>query len=212
MPSFVGYRQLLHPHTLNRDYDMLKTTFASLALLMAAGSASAQTMDHSRMDHGAHMGTMHSGQRQADVAQRGKEVMPFSLAATTHIFTKTAQGGVQQVVVKKSDDAEQVRLTRLHLQEIREQFLKGDFSGPTRIHGQDMPGLAELKAAAPGQVAIAYKDIKGGAELSYTIANPALVAALHRWFDAQLSDHGKDAMAGHAGHAGHSGHGEMKKP
>lgn len=199
---------------------MLKTTFASLALLMGAGGVSAQTTDHSsmddsRMNHGAHVSTMPAGQRQVDVARRGKEVMPFSLAATTHIFTKTAQGGVQQVVLKNSEDTEQVRLTRLHLQEIREQFLKGDYSGPTRIHGHDMPGLAELKAAAPGQVAITYADIKGGAELSYATANSALVAALHRWFDAQLSDHGKDAMAGHAGHSGHSGptgHGELKKP
>jgi len=29
-----------------------------------------------------------------------------------------------------------------------------------------MPGLAELKAAKPGQIAIAYKDVKGGAELT----------------------------------------------
>jgi hypothetical protein len=28
------------------------------------------------------------------------------------------------------------------------------------------------------------------------------VAALHQWFDAQLADHGKDAMAGHAQHGG----------
>lgn len=186
---------------------MFKTTLASLALLMGTGSALAQAMDH-----GAHMGSMSGGQRQADVAKRGKEVMPFSLAATTHVFTKTAQGGVQQVVVKKAGDAEQVRLTRLHLQEIRAQFLKGDYSAPTRIHGQDMPGLAELKAAAPGQIAITYKDIQGGAELAYTTANPTLVAALHRWFDAQLADHGKDATAGHGGHGGHTGHGGMKKP
>jgi hypothetical protein len=31
------------------------------------------------------------------------------------------------------------------LKEIRGQFLKGDFSGPARIHGQDMPGSAALK-------------------------------------------------------------------
>lgn len=189
-----------------RDNDMLKTTIASLVLLSCAGGVHAQAMDHSSMDHGAHMANMPHGQRQADVAQRGKDVMPFSLAATTHIFSKTAQGGVQQVVVKDASDAEQVRLTRLHLREIRDQFLKGDFSGPTLIHGQDMPGLAELKAARPGQIAIAYADLKDGAELGYTTGNPALVSALHQWFDAQLADHGKDAMAGHAGH------GNMKKP
>ncbi|WP_221179057.1 hypothetical protein [Pseudomonas brassicacearum] len=41
-------------------------------------------------------------QRQAEVADHGKDVMPFSLAATTHIFTKTAEGGIQQVVAKKA--------------------------------------------------------------------------------------------------------------
>ena len=69
-----------------------------------------------------------------------------------------------------------------------------------------MPGLAALKAARPGQIAIAYTDLKDGAELSYITANAALVSALHQWFDAQLADHGKDAMTGHAGH------GDMKKP
>lgn len=182
-------------------------SLASLALLMGTATTSAQTQDHSHTGHGSHKGAMPSTQRQADVAQRGQAVMPFSLAATTHIFTQTPQGGIQQVVVKNGDDAEQIRLTREHLQEIREQFLKGDYSGPTRIHGQDMPGLAELKAAAPGQIAIGYKPVEGGAELNYTTANAALVAALHRWFDAQLADHGKDAMAGHAGHAGHGRHG-----
>lgn len=188
--------------TLNRDNDMLRNISASLLLLTGAAAASAQAMDHDKMDHGAHQAAMASGQRQADVAQRGKDVMPFSLAATTHVFTKTSRGGVQQVVVKKPGDAEQVRLTRLHLQEIRDQFLKGDYSGPAHIHGQDMPGLAELQAAAPGQIAIRYRDIPGGAELSYSTGNAALVSALHRWFDAQLSDHGRDAMAGHSGHGG----------
>jgi hypothetical protein len=39
-------------------------------------------------------------QQQAEVAKRGKDVMPFSLKATTHVFVKTAAGGVQRVVVK----------------------------------------------------------------------------------------------------------------
>lgn len=157
-------------------------------------------MDHSNMDHAAHMKMMADAQRQAEVAGRGKDVMPFSLAATTHIFSKTAEGGTQQVVTKKSNDVAQVKLARAHLQEIRDQFLKGDFSGPSHIHGQDMPGLADLKAAKPGQIAIAYKDVKGGGQLTYRTQDASLVAALHKWFDAQLADHGKDAMEGHAIH------------
>lgn len=157
-------------------------------------------MDHANMDHAAHMAAMADAQKQAEVAGRGKEVMPFKLAATTHVFTKTAEGGVQQVVAKKSANAAQVKLVRQHLQEIRDQFLKGDFSGPSHIHGQDMPGLADLKLAKPGQIAIVYKEVKSGAELAYNTTDVSLVAALHKWFDAQLSDHGKDAMEGHVGH------------
>jgi integrase len=35
--------------------------------------------------------------RQAEVAKRGPDVMPFSLKATTHFFTKTNNGGTQRV-------------------------------------------------------------------------------------------------------------------
>jgi hypothetical protein len=139
-------------------------------------------------------------QRQAEVARLGADVMPFSLKATTHIFTQTPDGGTQRVVAKDPDDAAQVKLVRAHLQDIRTQFLKGDFSGPSHIHGQDMPGLAMLQAARPGQIAIIYQDVAGGAELRYQSGNPELVKALHTWFDAQLSDHGDDAMARHHHH------------
>lgn len=172
----------------------LATFIASLPLAFT-GAVRAQGMDHA-----AHMAEMAQEQRQAEVAGRGQDVMPFSLPATTHIFTKSAAGGVQQVVARKATDVAQVKLVRQHLRQIRQQFLQGDFSGPAHIHGHDMPGLAELKAARPGEIAIAYGDVEGGGELAYSTSQPALVAALHRWFDAQLSDHGKDAMAGHEQH------------
>ncbi len=140
--------------------------------------------------------------RQAEVARRGAEVMPFSLDATTHVFTKTAQGGIQRVVAKDPGDVPQVRMVREHLREIETQFRRGDFSGPSHIHGNDMPGLEQLEAAAPGAISIAYRKVRGGAELSYRTADPQLVSALHAWFDAQLSDHGKDAVAGHESHHG----------
>lgn len=161
-----------------------------------------QTMDHHHMDHAAHMKMMAAAQRQAEVSRLGKDVMPFALAATTHIFAKSESGGTQQVVAKAAGDATQTQLIRQHLHDIQAQFLKGDFSGPTHIHGQAMPGLAELKAAKPGQIAIDYRDIQDGAELAYKTSDAKLVAALHKWFDAQLSDHGKDAMEGHVHHEG----------
>jgi hypothetical protein len=143
------------------------------------------------------LATAADAQAPSEVARRGSVVMPFDLAATTHVFTKTAEGGRQRVLVKQAADLGQVKRVRQHLHDIQAQFLKGDFSGPQYIHGQQMPGLAELKAAKPGQVAIDYQEVAGGAELRYRTGNADLVKALHGWFDAQLSDHGSDAMAGH---------------
>lgn len=134
--------------------------------------------------------------RQKEVAQRGAEAMPFSLAATTHVFTKTADGGIQQVI-SKHPDSKQVAQIREHLATISRQFSQGDFQAPAQIHGNTMPGLASLRAARPGELMIRYRDLPSGGEIAYRTANPQLVAALHQWFDAQLSDHGHDAMAGH---------------
>jgi hypothetical protein len=138
--------------------------------------------------------------RQEVVAERGIIVMPFDLKATTHIFTKTKMGGIQQVVVKNQSNASQIGLIRQHLKKIAVQFAKGDFSDPTHIHSEEMPGLAELKVAQPTEIKIQYRELKTGAEIIYTAKNPELVTALHQWFDAQLADHGNNAMAGH----GHS--------
>jgi hypothetical protein len=179
----------------------MRTSLAVLFMLSAvAGAAHAQNtehtvMQHDQMDHAAHMKMMADTQRQADVAQRGKDVMPFSVSATTHIFTKNAAGGIQQVVAKNPRDTQQIELIRQHLRTISEQFMKGDFSGPGHIHGQNMPGLKELANAKPGQLDIAYTAVPAGAQLTYTSNNAALITALHNWFDAQLSDHGNDAVA-----------------
>ena len=43
-------------------------------------------------------------ERQVLVAERGKSVMPFDLEQTTHRFTPTATGGVQDVVADQSGD------------------------------------------------------------------------------------------------------------
>lgn len=141
-------------------------------------------------------------QRQEEVAVRGAEVMPFKLGATTHVFTKTPTGGLQQVVAKNSGDNEQIRLIRMHLEGIATRFHQGDYSGPTQTHGENMPGLAQLKAAKPGEIRILYTDIANGGQIEYFAERPELITAIHEWFDAQLSDHGADAMAGH-GHMTH---------
>ncbi|WOD15490.1 hypothetical protein [Paraburkholderia kirstenboschensis] len=48
--------------------------------------------------------------------------MPFSLKATTHIFTKSDDGGNQQAIAKNPSDGVRIRLIRTHLRKIQKQF------------------------------------------------------------------------------------------
>jgi hypothetical protein len=131
--------------------------------------------------------------RQREVAERGREVMPFDLDRTTHHFAKTPDGGVQTVVADDPADAAQVALVRGHLRQEAERFRAGDFDDPAAIHGDQMPGLAALRAGA-GRITVRYAERPDGATLTYATAEPELVAALHQWFDAQVGDHGSHAQ------------------
>lgn len=135
-----------------------------------------------------------------EVVKRGSHVMPFSLEQTTHIFSKTETGGVQQVIVKDSHNTEQITLIRQHLTKISQEFQQGDFSNPAKIHGESMPGLQELRKAKNGQINIVYKELPDGAEIEYLTKEPVLINAIHQWFDAQLSDHARHAISGHSHH------------
>jgi hypothetical protein len=130
--------------------------------------------------------------RQEEVAKRGAQVMPFDLEQTTHVFQKLEDGGLQKVVVKDPANKKQIALIQSHLKEESEKFRKGDFSDPAKIHGEDMPGLAELKADV-AKIDVRYAALSDGAQIRYTTKDAKLITALHRWFDAQLSDHGHHA-------------------
>jgi len=121
--------------------------------------------------HHANHSRHHAGpERLHAVQERGGHVMPFDLEKTVHVFTKIEQGGVQKVVAKDPADSEQIGLIRDHLKAIQEQFARRDFSGPAFIHGED------------------------GAEIHYTSPDSEIREAIHRWFDAQLSDHARHAV------------------
>jgi hypothetical protein len=133
--------------------------------------------------------------RQAEVAERGAQIMPFDLDATTHTFTDTSDGGLQVVVVDDPADADQIALVRDHLAEERDNFTRGDFDDPAAIHGHDMDGVAELRAGY-ADITVEYADRPDGAQLTYTSDRPELVEAIHAWFDRQVTDHGAHAEEG----------------
>jgi len=115
--------------------------------------------------------------------------MPFDLEKTTHTFTKTADGGLQTVVADDPGDTEQILFIRTHLASEAEKFSRGDYSDPAQIHGMDMPGIAELAKGA-SRVEVIVADLPDGGTITYRSTEPALIDALHQWFERQTADHG----------------------
>lgn len=136
-----------------------------------------------------------STDRQAAVADRGRDVMPFDLEATTHTFTPTNDGLIEDVTADDPDDAENIALIRDHLTGERERFRSGDYGDPAQIHGDEMPGLVDLESGAAG-IQISYEELADGARLTFTSDNPELIEALRVWGEAQVTDHGEHAEAG----------------
>jgi len=145
-----------------------------------------------------------SEERLDEVVRRGVHVMPFDLELTTHVFSKSATGGIQKVIVKDVTNTKQINLVREHLSKILCEFQQGNFSNPAKIHGDTMPGLEALRKAKPKEINFVYKDLPNGAEITYFTKNPNLITAIHQWFDAQLSDHARHAISGHANHQMHN--------
>jgi hypothetical protein len=131
---------------------------------------------------------------QEHVHQMAHSVMPFDIAKTLHIFKMTESGGIQQVVARDPNDTAQVSLIRQHLKHEAGRFQRGDYSDPAKLHGPDMPGLKELQAGA-SQIEVSYAEVPAGAAITFQTTNLHLLTAIHRWFGAQLSEHGADAKA-----------------
>jgi hypothetical protein len=145
------------------------------ALIGCAGQASAQSA-------------------QAHVHDSAHTVMPFDISKTVHVFRMTDQGGVQRVLIRDPSYKEQVPFIQQHLKHEAERFQVGNYSDPGMLHGSEMPGLDDLRAGA-SHIRVAYAALPDGAEISFTTEDRHLLTAIHRWFGAQLSEHGADAKA-----------------
>lgn len=131
---------------------------------------------------------------QEHVHQMSHSVMPFDISQTLHIFKMTELGGVERVVTRDVGAADQIPLIQQHLKHEAEQFQKGNYSDPAELHGPSMPGLKELQEGAT-RIKVKYAQLPNGAEITFQTQDLHLVTAVHKWFGAQLSEHGADARA-----------------
>jgi len=138
--------------------------------------------------------SVYAGSRQEHVHQMAHSVMPFDISKTVHIFKMTESGGVQRVIAKDPGATDQIELIQQHLRHEARMFQQGNYSDPAKLHGTEMPGLKDLEAGA-SQIKVSYEAVPSGAEIRFETTDLHLLTALHRWFGAQLSEHGADARA-----------------
>jgi hypothetical protein len=160
---------------------MKKSALAVLALVVFAPALFAEEPPACPL-HAAHSKT------EAELDQRGDQVMGLDHARTTHHFRVEPDGGIIQVEANDAADTESRQAIRSHLTEIAQAFSRGDFSAPFAIHQRVMPGvpvLIEKKEA----VRYRYEETERGAQVRITTQEPAAVAAIHEFLRAQIGDH-----------------------
>lgn len=115
-----------------------------------------------------------------EVQQRVQQMVPYAIDTSPPCkrFPKTVHGGVQHVVAKSADNTQQIKLIQAHLLKIANEFRKGDFSVTERIHGADMPGLAQLKMAETDDIKFEYKALANGAQIHYSNEYPPSIFRL----------------------------------
>lgn len=132
-----------------------------------------------------------------EIQEHEIHIMPFDLEKTLHVFTKTDEGGMQQVVTKNKHYPEQIPIIRRHLFEIYTEFNQGDFSKSMQIYGENMPGLTELESAKAGQIKIKYMELPNGAQINYLSDSPRFIEAIHKWLEAQFKVHPHQVISEH---------------
>ena len=73
--------------------------------------------------------------------ETGGAAMGLDQDATTHHFRLYPTGGAIEVVANQSGDASTIGQVRSHLQEIAEEFARGDFGKPFATHADTPPGV-----------------------------------------------------------------------
>jgi hypothetical protein len=126
--------------------------------------------------------------RMDEVNKHGAEAMGFDQEKTTHHFRLLRDGGVVEVQANDPQDAATVELIRLHLRQQAKSFAQGDFAAPRHTHGKVPPGVATIKRLSR-EITHQFKETERGGELRITSANPAAVAAIHKFLRFQIGDH-----------------------
>ena len=145
--------------------------------------------------HAQHMAAAKPAPVRADgSAEHGRHVdgrhdtFGMSHTRSTHSFRLFADGGAIELRAKDKADEATVAAIRAHLQEIDEEFDKGDFSTPAFVHGYTPDGVAQLERLRK-DIAYRYQRVDDGGRIRITTRNAEALAAVHAFLRFQVIEH-----------------------
>lgn len=124
----------------------------------------------------------------AQMQMRGEATMGFDLAKTTHHFYLYPDGGAIAIAVKDAKDTANRDAIRAHLPHIAMMFGAGDFSAPQFIHGDKVPGAADM-AALKDRLTFTYRETPAGGRVDIDTRDPDALKALHAFLRYQITEH-----------------------
>ncbi len=184
----------------------MKSIACAATLFLLAGWAPAQA-SHDCPYHAEHTrqaatppSAEHDDREFAAMNERGDRGMGFRQSATIHHFLSTPEGGIIRVEAKHAADQESRDAVRSHLAAIAKAFAAGDFSIPSFVHDQTVPGVAGIRRLAK-EIRFQYQERELGAQMAMTSKNKEARKAIHDFLAFQIREHRTgDPQPGHAEH------------
>jgi hypothetical protein len=175
----------LQSHALEVSDLVQRGMEAMMEAMMKNGGGMMQGMTHAQES----ASSAHShDQHQADVNNRGDQVMGFDHARTTHHFRLMSDGGAIEVEANDPQDTTSRDQIRQHLSHIARLFAEGDFTSPMLIHAQTPPGVPVMKQLKSA-INYRFENTERGGRIRITTSNREALAAVHDFLTFQIKDH-----------------------
>jgi hypothetical protein len=170
----------------------MRTTTRLTILAIAAATTACARHD----ERGPAAAAAGDSARFAAVQTRGRSVMGVDQYTSAHVFEDLPDGG--RIVLDRADAADTAAIAtiRRHMREVADDFRRGDFTKPFRVHAQQVPGT-DVMGRRRDAMTYTVADRPRGAEVDIHTTDSAAVAAVHAFLAFQRSDH---HAAGHEGH------------
>ncbi|MBV8516334.1 MAG: hypothetical protein JO197_02925 [Acidobacteria bacterium] len=171
---------------------MIQALLLTANLLLADDAAMASCPLHAQhmaeAAANANAGDAHAdGNHAAEVDHRHDS---FGMAhdAAHHRFTATDDGGTIELRANDAADAKTIAAIQKHLQSIRGEFAKNDFSKPQFVHGR-MPDGVDTMQRLHASIMYHYEPLPDGGRVHLMTKNAEAIEAIHAFLKFQAVEH-----------------------